>query len=58
MSAPPILRLPPLTVAQAGLLLDVLDALTNAVVQTYGEAIFDHERRVPPPEGDSEERGD
>ena len=34
MSAPPM---PPLTVEQASVLLDVL---TNAAVQTYGEAIF------------------
>ena len=58
MSPPPILRLPPLTVAQASVLLDVLDALTNAVVRTYGEKIFAHERRATPPDGDSEERGD
>ena len=58
MSPSPILRLPALTVVQASVLLDVLDALTNAVVQTYGEAIFDHERRAPPPDGDTEERGD
>ena len=44
MSAPSALRLPPLTVAQASVLLDVLDALTNAVVLTYGEQIFELER--------------
>ena len=51
------IRLPHLTVTQASALLDVLDALTAAVVREYGDAIAAHDdlrvslrrRRRPPP---------
>jgi len=39
MIAPRDIRLPDLTVEQANVLLDVLDALTAAVVREYGAAI-------------------
>ena len=39
MIAPRDIRLPDLTVEQASVLLDVLDALTAAVVREYGDAI-------------------
>ena len=58
MSATRILRLPPLTVEQASVLLDVLDALTNSVVQAYGEEIVAFERRPPEPGDYEDEEGD
>jgi hypothetical protein len=39
LTGPRSVRLPDLTVEQASVLLDVLDALTAAVVHEYGQAI-------------------
>lgn len=41
-------RLPNLTAAQAMALLDLLDALTDAVGRAYGDAIAAHDLRVSP----------